>query len=94
MRSIYLNLNENCKEKNIECNQLEKILEEMKKNSAILSEYLIFKDSKAPEFDDIYSTALLEDQSEVVKKDVFVHIERTAETIKQTNCFLYQLCFK
>jgi hypothetical protein len=91
LRSIYLNLNENYNERNIEFNQIEEILNEMKKNSAILSEYLLLKDAKAPEVDEILSTGLLEDKSEIVKKDILIHIERTGETIKQTNCFLYQL---
>jgi len=76
---------------NIEYHQLLRELVGLQKNSEGLSRYLKQKAEMPFQSDTIISVALLEDQSQVEKKDIFVLIERNAETIKNTKCFLYQI---
>lgn len=88
---MYTNLNELCQQKSIEYNKLAAQAKELKSNAVVLSDYLQRKDEKGMDTEDIYSIALLEDKSEVKKKDIFILIERTSNVLQNTTWFLYQL---
>lgn len=81
---MYTNLNELCQQKSIEYNRLAAQANELKSNALVLGDYLQRKDDKGMDTEDIYSIALLEDRSEVKKKDIFILIERTSNVLQNT----------
>jgi hypothetical protein len=81
---MYTNLNELCQQKSIEYNRLAAQAKELKSNAVVLGDYLQRKDDRGVDTDDIYSIALLEDKSEVKKKDIFILIERTSNVLQNT----------
>ena len=81
---MYTNLNELCQQKSIEYNRLAAQAKELKSNAVVLGGYLQRKDDRGVDTDDIYSIALLEDKSEVKKKDIFILIERTSNVLQNT----------
>lgn len=84
MDKAYANFNMVLHEKYVEYNRLVAETNELRSNAAVLGSYLQQKDKNGLDADDIYSVALLEDKSEVRKKDVLVHIERASNVLQNT----------
>lgn len=79
-----------CKNK-LELSKVTKELEVIQKDSLALKAYFKHKDEQGFIPNEIISVALLQDISEIDKKDIFIRLGRVNDIIKVTKCNLYQL---
>jgi len=79
-----------CKNK-LELSKVTKELEVIQKDSLALKAYFKHKDEQGYIPNEIISVALLQDISEIDKKDIFIRLGRVNDIIKVTKCNLYQL---